>query len=39
MFGLVEGMIYNVGPFKDHDTYLKNAKEILQEQSELVHSI
>ncbi len=23
MLGLVEGMIYNVGPFKDHDTYLK----------------
>ncbi|WP_161943159.1 sensor histidine kinase, partial [Streptococcus suis] len=39
MLGLVEGMIYNVGPFKDHDTYLKKCKEILQEQSELVHSI
>lgn len=39
MLGLVEGMIYNVGPFKDHDTYLKKCKKILQEQSELVHSI
>lgn len=39
MLGLVEGMIYNVGPFKDHDTYLKKCKGILQEQSELVHSI
>ncbi|HGA1368072.1 TPA: HAMP domain-containing sensor histidine kinase [Streptococcus suis] len=39
MLGLVEGMIYNVGPFKDYDTYLKKCKEILQEQSELVHSI
>ncbi|HEM5143816.1 TPA: HAMP domain-containing histidine kinase [Streptococcus suis] len=39
MLGLIEGMIYNVGPFKDHDTYLKKCKEILQEQSELVHSI
>ncbi len=27
MLGLVEGMIYNVGPFKDHDTYLKNARK------------
>ncbi len=39
MLGLVEGMLYNVGPFKDHDTYLKQCLHILQEQSELVHSI
>nr|WP_249116167.1 HAMP domain-containing sensor histidine kinase [Streptococcus oriscaviae] len=39
MLGLVEGMIYNVGDFKDHDTYLKKCRSILQEQSHLVQSI
>ncbi|MBY5033810.1 HAMP domain-containing histidine kinase [Streptococcus gallolyticus] len=37
--GLVEGMIYNVGDFKNHDTYLKKCYDILQEQSQLVQSI
>lgn len=39
MLGLVEGMIYNVGEFKDHETYLKKCRDILQEQSQLVCSI
>ncbi|MBM7315597.1 HAMP domain-containing histidine kinase [Streptococcus suis] len=39
MLGLVEGMIYNVGEFKDHDLYLKKCRDILQDQSELVLSI
>ncbi len=39
MMGLVEGMIYNVGEFKNHDLYLKKCRTILQNQSELVHSI
>lgn len=39
MLGLIEGMMYNVGPFKDHETYLKQCRDILSEQSELVHSI
>lgn len=39
MLGLVEGMIYNVGDFKNHDIYLKKCRDILQEQSQLVQSI
>ncbi|VUC64944.1 sensor histidine kinase [Streptococcus pseudoporcinus] len=39
MMGLVEGMRYNVGVFKDHDTYLKKCDDILQEQNDLVASI
>lgn len=39
MLGLVEGMIYNVGDFKNHDPYLKKCRSILQEQSHLVQSI
>lgn len=39
MLGLVEGMIYNVGDFKNHELYLQKCKEILNEQSELVASI
>ncbi|HEM3599958.1 TPA: HAMP domain-containing histidine kinase [Streptococcus suis] len=37
--GLIEGMIHNVGPFQDHDTYLKKCRELLKEQSNLVYSI
>lgn len=36
---LVEGMLYNVGDFKDHDTYLRKCRDILQEQSVLVQSV
>lgn len=39
VLGLVEGMIYNVGEFKNRDTYLKKCRGILQEQSQLVYSI
>lgn len=39
MMGIVEGMLYNVGKFKDHDKYLKKCHNILNEQSELVQSI
>ena len=39
MLGLVEGMIYNVGDFRNHDKYLQQCREILQEQSSLVQSV
>lgn len=39
MMGMVDGMIYGVGEFKDRDKYLLKCREILEEQSELVQSI
>ncbi|WP_170241473.1 sensor histidine kinase [Streptococcus suis] len=39
MLGFIDGMIYNVGEFADRDRYLRECRIILQEQSELVHSI
>ena len=39
MLGLVEGMLYNVGDFRNHDKYLQQCREILQEQSSLVQSV
>ena len=39
MMGMVDGMIYGVGEFKDRDKYLQKCREILEEQSELVQSI
>lgn len=39
MIGLIEGMIYNVGDFKNHDVYLRKCKDILNDQSLLVQSI
>lgn len=39
ILGLVEGMIYNVGDFKNHDKYLRQCQCILQEQCSLVQSI
>ncbi|HEM4051953.1 TPA: HAMP domain-containing histidine kinase [Streptococcus suis] len=39
MTGLVEGMLYNVGEFKDHQTYLAKCRDILAEQAALVQSI
>lgn len=39
MLGLIDGMIYNVGDFKNHEKYLKQCREILQEQSHLVQSV
>lgn len=34
--GQVEGMIYNIGKFKDRDTYLKKSYDSIQELKELV---
>lgn len=39
MSGIVEGMLYNVGEFKDRDHYLAICKEILATQSQLVKDI
>nr|WP_086331181.1 HAMP domain-containing sensor histidine kinase [Enterococcus sp. 4G2_DIV0659]OTO08040.1 hypothetical protein A5880_002310 [Enterococcus sp. 4G2_DIV0659] len=39
MLGLIEGMILNVGRFKDRDYYLKVCKEILESQSQLVQDV
>ena len=39
MMGMIDGMIYGVGEFKDRDTYLHKCREILEEQSALVQSI
>lgn len=39
MMGIVDGMIYGVGDFKDKDKYLQKCHEILEEQSKLVQSI
>lgn len=39
MMGMVDGMIYGVGDFKDRDKYLHKCREILEEQAELVQSI
>ncbi|MBF0779729.1 MULTISPECIES: HAMP domain-containing sensor histidine kinase [unclassified Granulicatella] len=37
--GIIDGMIYNVGDFKDRDKYLLKCQDILDEQRELVQSI
>lgn len=39
MMGILDGMIYGVGDFKDKDKYLHKCREILEEQSKLVQSI
>ncbi|OJG74761.1 HAMP domain protein [Enterococcus quebecensis] len=39
MLGIIEGMILNVGRFKDRDYYLKVCKEILESQSQLVQDV
>lgn len=39
MSGIVEGMLYNVGEFKNRDHYLAICKEILATQSQLVKDI
>lgn len=39
MMGMVDGMIYGVGDFKDRDKYLQKCREILEEQAKLVQSI
>ncbi|WP_086314572.1 two-component system, OmpR family, sensor kinase Ihk [Enterococcus sp. 7F3_DIV0205] len=39
MLGIIEGMILNVGRFKDRDHYLTVCKEILESQSQLVQDV
>lgn len=39
MMGIIEGMQYNVGDFKDHDHYLAVCKEMLESQSQLIKDI
>ncbi|MFC3928352.1 HAMP domain-containing sensor histidine kinase [Streptococcus caprae] len=39
MMGMIEGMRYNVGDFKDRDKYLEHCYEILKDQASLVQSI
>ncbi len=39
MMGIVDGMIFEIGQFKDRDRYLKECRRILDEQSQLVQSI
>lgn len=39
MMGIIDGMILNVGDFKDRDRYLQECRRILEEQSQLVQSI
>ncbi|MTB64556.1 HAMP domain-containing protein [Streptococcus sp. zg-86] len=39
MLGIVDGMIYGIGDFKNRDKYLKKCREMLEEQSQLVQSI
>ncbi|AND80031.1 sensor histidine kinase [Streptococcus pantholopis] len=39
LLGLVEGMLYNVGDFKNHEKYLQKCQTILQEQSQLVGDV
>lgn len=39
MMGIVDGMIYGIGEFKDREKYLRKCREILEEQSHLVQSI
>lgn len=39
MMGMVDGMIYNVGDFKNRDFYLLKCRELLEEQSQLIQSI
>lgn len=37
--GQLEGMIYNIGKYKDRDKYLKEAYDVTQKMSELVQEI
>ncbi|MGT2949783.1 two-component sensor histidine kinase [Streptococcus cuniculi] len=39
MMGIVDGMIYGVGEFKDREKCLKKCRDILEHQSQLVQSI
>ena len=37
--GQLEGMIYNIGKYKDRDKYLKESYDVIQKMSELVQEI
>lgn len=39
MTGIVDGLIYNVGKFKDRDTYLSVCQNLLKEQADLIQNI
>lgn len=39
MMGIIDGMIYGVGDFKDKEKYLQKCRDILEQQSQLVQSI
>jgi len=39
MKGYLEGMIYNIGPYQDRDTYLKKNQEIVENMEQLVREI
>ncbi len=37
--GMVDGMLYNVGVYKDRDTYLQECQNVLTDLTKLLHSI
>lgn len=39
MMGMIDGMIFEIGDFKNRDRYLKECRRILEEQNQLVQSI
>lgn len=39
LMGIVDGMIYNVGKFKDRDQYLMVCKEILHQQADMIQNV
>lgn len=39
MMGMIDGMIFEIGDFKNRDHYLKECRRILEEQNQLVQSI
>ncbi|WP_086314086.1 two-component system, OmpR family, sensor kinase Ihk [Enterococcus sp. 7F3_DIV0205] len=39
LMGIIDGMIYNVGKFKDREHYLEVCKEILQQQTDMIQNV
>ncbi|MBO0470685.1 HAMP domain-containing histidine kinase [Enterococcus sp. DIV0242_7C1] len=39
LMGIIDGMIYNVGKFKDREYYLAVCKEILQQQADMIQNV
>ncbi|MGG5343207.1 sensor histidine kinase [Enterococcus sp. AZ192] len=39
LMGIIDGMIYNVGKFKDREHYLAVCKEILQQQADMIQNV